>query len=74
MAINHTPEIGTWYINLNNQFLRIWAVIYDQGNAEKVVIHYLNGSRAIVSVAAWEKMELIRYPEQTAQQSSTTQG
>ncbi|MFC1751114.1 hypothetical protein ACFL2V_20185 [Pseudomonadota bacterium] len=72
--MNHLPEIGTWYINLNNQFLRIWAVVYDQDKAQKVVLHYLNGTKSVISINAWEHMELIRYPEQTAHQNDVTQG
>ena len=69
MLLSHTTEVGTWYINLNNQFLRVWGVIYNQGIAEKVVLHYLNGNKKIITMEAWQNMELIRYPEQRSQQS-----
>ncbi len=74
MAINHTPETGAWYINMNNQFLRIWGVIYEHGVAEKLVLHYLNGSRSIVTLCQWAEMDLIRYPEESTQQTGTTPG
>ncbi len=71
MAINHRPETGAWYINMNNQFLRIWAVIYEQGEAKRVVLHYLNGSRKNISLKEWSQLELIRYPEQSDRHNGT---
>ncbi len=70
MAINHNPETNTWYINANNQFLRVWAVVYQRGQTDKIVLRYLNGSRAIIGLEEWYRLDLLRYPRQDTRQSA----
>ena len=73
MAVNQEPIIGAWYINLNSQFLRAWAVVYDHGQPSEVVIHYLNGMRFTVSLQAWYKLDLEYCLNQSEELSGVTQ-
>ncbi len=73
MAINNEPIIGAWYINLSSQFLRVWGMVYNNGESERIVLHYLNGMRFIIALEDWYKLDLLRYPEENKRRSSATQ-
>lgn len=73
MAINHEPVIGAWYINLSSQFLRVWGVAYKNGEPQRIVLHYLNGTRYIIELEDWYKLDLLRYPDENKQRSGATQ-
>lgn len=73
MAINNEPIIGAWYINLSSQFLRVWGMVYNNGEPQRIVLHYLNGMRFIIELEDWYKLDLLRYPEENKRRSSATQ-
>lgn len=73
MAINHEPIIGAWYINLSSQFLRVWGMVYKNGEPERIVLHYLNGMRYVIDLKDWYKLDLLRYEDDKKQRSGTTQ-
>ena len=74
MANNHAPIIGAWYINQNSQYLKVWGVVYKNGNPDRIVLHYLNGTRLIIEREDWYPLGLLRYPEKNKQRSGATQG
>jgi len=60
MSIQQKPVIGTWYVNLTGQIMKVWAVSYDGDQMDKVVIEYLNGSRIVVDIDSWSRLDLER--------------
>ena len=61
MAIQQTPVVGNWYVNLTGQLLKVGAVSYEQGSISKVVIEHLSGSRTVIDVATWRLLDLEVY-------------
>ena len=72
MAINHEPIVGAWYINLRSQFLRVWGMVYNNGEPDKIVLHYLNGMRLTIELEDWYKLDLLHYPIENKQRNSAT--
>ena len=58
MSIQQKPIIGSWYINLTGQLLKVWAVSYTDSSISKVVIEYLSGSRVVVDIEQWNLLDL----------------
>ncbi len=58
MSIQQTPVVGTWYVNLSGQLLKVWAVSYAGSRLSKVVVEYLNGTRTVVDIDQWNLLDL----------------
>ena len=57
------PVAGAWYVDSNCQFLRVWALVYIQGQIQKVVLSYLNGQQEIIDLDQWCSLDLVSYPQ-----------
>ena len=62
MANYKKPIIGSWYINSDGQFVRVWGVVYEHGKLNRVVIHLLSGKRYCIKLEKWRTLDLVRYP------------
>ena len=58
MSIQQKPNVGSWYINLTGQLLKVWAVSYSDSTLSKVVIEYLSGSRVVIDIDQWDLLDL----------------
>jgi len=58
MSIQQKPVVGSWYINLTGQLLKVWAVSYSDSALSKVVVEYLSGSRVVIDVNQWNLLDL----------------
>ncbi len=58
MSIQQKPIVGSWYVNLTGQLLKVRAVSYCESSLSKVVVEYLNGSRVIVDIEQWKLLDL----------------
>ncbi|MCF6324042.1 MAG: hypothetical protein L3J89_06955 [Gammaproteobacteria bacterium] len=58
MSIQQKPNVGSWYINLTGQLLKVWAVSYSDSALSKVVVEYLSGSRVIIDIDQWNLLDL----------------
>jgi len=58
MSIQQKPIVGSWYVNLTGQLLKVWAVSYAGSAVSKVVIEYLNGTRMVVDITKWNLLDL----------------
>ena len=58
MSIQQKPIVGSWYINLTGQLLKVWAVSYSDSALSKVVVEYLSGSRVVIDIDQWDLLDL----------------
>jgi len=58
MSTQQKPVVGSWYINLTGQLLKVWAVSYAGSALSKVVIEYLSGSRVVIDIDQWGLLDL----------------
>jgi len=58
MSTQQKPVVGSWYINLTGQLLKVWAVSYAGIALSKVVVEYLSGSRVVVDITQWDLLDL----------------
>ncbi len=58
MSIQQKPNVGSWYINLTGQLLKVWAISYSGSTLSKVVIEYLSGSRVVIDIDQWNLLDL----------------
>jgi hypothetical protein len=58
MSTQQKPVVGSWYINLTGQLLKVWAVSYAGSALSKVVVEYLSGSRVLIDIAQWNLLDL----------------
>ena len=66
------PIVGAWYVNANCQFLRVWAMVFNHGKPQQVVLSYLNGHRQFVDVSEWYELDLKRYPQRKQKHETTS--
>lgn len=48
-------------------------MVYNNGEPDKIVLHYLNGMRFIIELEDWRQLDLLRYPTENKQRSRATQ-
>lgn len=60
MAVNHPPQPGIWFTNLNGQNFLVFAVSYRDGEISKVVLRYMSGVQKIINTEDWRQLDLIR--------------
>jgi hypothetical protein len=70
MALNIEPEIGSWYMNMTGQLIKVWAVAYAGKQLSNIVIEYLNGDKRIISCQDWKRLDLEAHLYQSAHRSS----
>ncbi len=58
MSIQQKPNVGSWYVNLTGQLLKVWAVSYSGSTLSKVVVEYLSGSRVVIDIDQWDLLDL----------------
>jgi len=58
MSTQQKPVVGSWYINLTGQLLKVWAVSYSDTALSKVVVEYLSGSRIVIDIDQWDLLDL----------------
>ena len=58
MSTQQKPVVGSWYINLTGQLLKVWAVSYADSALSKVVVEYLSGSRVVIDIDQWDLLDL----------------
>lgn len=58
MSTKRQPIIGNWYMNMTGQLIKVWAVGYDAGQAQKVIIEYLNGKKKVLGIEDWYLLDL----------------
>ncbi len=58
MSIQQKPIVGSWYVNLTGQLLKVWAVSYVDSRLSTVVVEYLSGTRVIVGIDKWNLLDL----------------
>lgn len=58
MSIQQKPVVGSWYVNLTGQLLKVWAVGYAGSKLSTVVIEYLDGTRVVVGINKWNLLDL----------------
>ncbi len=69
MSIQQKPVVGSWYVNLTGQLLKVRAVSYSASMLSKVVVEYLGGRRLIVSAEQWALLDLEVNLEKAARRS-----
>ncbi len=62
LATCNKPIIGSWYINPDGQFAKVWGVVYENGRLNKIVIQQLSGKRFCIKLENWQSLELALYP------------
>lgn len=70
MAIQQTPVVGNWYVNLTGQLLKVCAISLEQGNLSKVVIEHLSGARTIIDIDTWGLLDLETYIYKSAERNN----
>lgn len=58
MSIQQEPIVGSWYVNLTGQLLKVWAVGYSGSQVSTVAIEYLNGTRVVIGIDKWNLLDL----------------
>lgn len=58
MSIQQQPIVGSWYVNLTGQLLKVWAVGYTGTQISTVVVEYLNGTRMVIGIDKWNLLDL----------------
>ena len=67
MATKLEPVPGCYYINLNDQLIKVTALLYQEGSLSCVIIEFLNGMRERIAIEAWRYMDLYAYPDWLAE-------
>lgn len=73
MATYNKPIIGSWYINPDGQFAKVWGVVYEHGKLNTIVIQQLSGKRFCIKLENWQTLDLVRYPLAQEQRSGAFQ-
>lgn len=58
MSIRQKPRVGTWYMNLTGQLMKVWAVSFSAGQVDKIIVEYLSGHKTVMDIHDWNMLDL----------------
>lgn len=66
MFTKQEPLVGAWYVNRTGKLMKVKLMAYHHETPESIMIEYLDGKRHVVSMEAWNCLELSRNLQQAA--------
>ena len=58
MYTMHEPVVGSWYANRTGKLMKVRLLSYRHENMSAVMIEYLDGTRQVIDIDAWNCLEL----------------
>jgi len=55
---NQERIINAWYVNKTGKLMKLRLMCYEAGQLEKVLLEYLEGTTTVISIEAWNKLDL----------------
>ena len=64
MFCTHEPVVGTWFVNLTGQLLKVKLLSFNEDKLESVLIQYLDGSTKLINEKDWFCLKLNKHIHQ----------
>lgn len=58
MYCSHDPIVGTWFVNVTGQLLKVKLLMFNDDKLHRVLIQYLDGSTRLVDDEEWFCLKL----------------
>lgn len=55
------PTVGSWFVNLTGQLIRVKLVIFSKDKRHRVLIQYLDGSTKLIKHDDWVCLKLNKH-------------
>ena len=55
------PIVGSWFVNLTGQLIKVKLVMFDQDRLHRVLIQYLDGNTKLINHEDWSYLKLNKH-------------
>jgi len=55
------PTVGSWFVNLTGQLIKVKLVMFDQDKLHRVLIQYLDGNTKLINHEDWSYLKLNKH-------------
>ena len=55
------PTVGSWFVNLTGQLIKVKLVMFDQDQLHRVLIQYLDGNTKLINHEDWSYLKLNKH-------------
>jgi len=55
------PTVGSWFVNLTGQLIKVKFVMFDQDKLQRVLIQYLDGNTRLINHEDWFCLKLNKH-------------
>jgi len=55
------PTVGTWFVNLTGQLIKVKLVMFDEAQLHRVLIQYLDGTTKLINREDWLCLKLNKH-------------
>ena len=60
------PVVGSWFVNLTGQLIKVRLVMFDDQSMHRVLIQYLDGKTKLIDKDDWFCLKLNKHIHETA--------
>lgn len=55
------PTVGSWFVNLTGQLIKVKLVIFNKDKLQRVLIQYLDGNTKLINHDDWSYLKLNKH-------------
>jgi hypothetical protein len=55
------PTVGSWFVNLTGQLIKVKLVMFNQDKLHRVLIQYLDGNTKLINHEDWSYLKLNKH-------------
>lgn len=55
------PVVGSWFVNLTGQLIKVRLVMFNEQNMQRVLIQYLDGNTKLINKDDWFCLKLNKH-------------
>ena len=59
------PVVGSWFVNLTGQLIKVKLVMFDEQSVHRVLIQYLDGNTKLINKDDWYCLKLNKHNQQS---------
>ena len=55
------PTVGTWFVNMTGQLIKVKLIMFNKNKLQRVLIQYLDGSTKLIKKEDWYCLKLNKH-------------
>lgn len=60
------PTVGSWFVNLTGQLIKVKLLIFNKDKLQRILIQYLDGNTKLINHEDWLYLKLNKHINETS--------